>query len=84
MIIRFVILVVFVINYNGVNYCLTQLYGGEMYIYIYILLLYREKLHISALGNGHLQIAYESVIKHLYKHIYMGYLYGEGGVGGGG
>ena len=38
--------------YTGLEciYCLTQLYGGYIYIYIYILL-YREQLHVSALDN---------------------------------
>jgi len=48
-------------------YCLTQLYGGEMCIYI--LLLHREQLHVSALDNGHLQVLHESLSKQLYKHI---------------
>ena len=48
-------------------YCLTQLYGGD--IYIYILLLHRE-LHVSALDNGHLQFVYESLYKQLYIYIY--------------
>jgi len=37
------------------------------------------EIHVSALDNGHLQVVHESLSKQLYKHIYMGYLYGEGG-----
>jgi len=54
-------------------------------ICIYILLLHRKQLHVSALDNGHLQVVHESLSKQLYKHIYiyiyiyMGYLHGEGG-----
>ena len=51
-------------------YCLTQLCGGD----IYILLLHREQLHVSALDNGHLQVVHESLNKQLYKHIYI-YIY---------
>ena len=51
---------------------------------IYILLLHREQLHVSALDNGHLQVVHESLSKQLYKHIHI---YGlliwvRGGVGG--
>jgi len=55
----------------------------ERCIYIYILLLHRKQLHVSALDNGHLQVVHESLSKQLYKciyiyiYIYMGYLYGR-------
>jgi len=42
----------------------------DIYIYIYIYiyyLLHREQLHVSALGNDHLQIVYETLSKQLYK-----------------
>ena len=35
-------------------YCLKQLSGGDIYIY------YIKKLHVSALDNSHLQVAYEN------------------------
>jgi len=38
---------------------------------IYILLLHREQLHVSALDNGHLQVVHESISKQLYNHIYV-------------
>jgi len=65
-------------NYNGVNLLPnTTIWWRDIYY-----LLHREQLHVSALDNGHLQVVHESLSKQLYKHIYMSYLYGEGGVGG--
>jgi len=46
----------------------------ERCIYIYILLLHRKQLHVSALDNGHLQVVHESLSKQLYKCIYI-YIY---------
>ena len=47
---------------------------------IYILLLHREPLHVSALDNGLLQVVHESLSKQLYKHIYIYGLLMGGGV----
>jgi len=54
-----------------------------MYMYIYILLLHREQLHVSALYNDHLQVVHESLGKQLYKHkhIYGLLIWGREGVG---
>jgi len=53
-------------------------------MYIYILLLHREQLHVSALDNGHLQVVHESLSKQLYKHIHVhGLLIWGSGVCGG-
>ena len=42
-------------------------------------LLYREQLHVSALGNGHLQVVYETLSKQLYKtYIWATYVGREG------
>ena len=42
-------------------------------------LLHREKLHVSALGNGHLQVVYETLSKQFYKtYIWATYM-GHGG-----
>ena len=53
-----------------------------IYIYIYIILLHRE-LHVSTLGNDHLQVVYETLSKQLYKkYIWATYMgQGEGKVG---
>jgi len=45
---------------------------------IYIYLLHREQLHVSALGKGHLQVVYETLSKQLIQNMYMGCLYGLG------
>ena len=36
-------------------------------IYLYIYLLHREQLHVSALDNGRLQVVYETLSKQLYE-----------------
>jgi len=47
-------------------------------LYIYYLL-HREQLHVSALGNGHLQVVYETLVKQLHKtYIWATYM-GKGG-----
>ena len=40
-------------------------YLVDIYIYLFIYLLHREQLHISALENGHLQVVHEILIKQL-------------------
>ena len=48
----------------------------DIYVYIYYLL-HREQLHVSALGNGHLQVVYETLSKQLYKtYIWASYMGG--------
>jgi hypothetical protein len=34
---------------------------------VYIVLLHKVQLHVSALDNGHLQVAHDILIKQLYK-----------------
>jgi len=34
---------------------------------VYIVLLHKVQLHVSALDNGHLQVVHEILIKQLYK-----------------
>ena len=71
----------FIINYNGVNLLSnTSIWWRD----VYILLLHREQLHVSALDNGHFRL-YMNHLVSSYTNIYtsMGYLYGEGGGGRG-
>ena len=56
----------FIINYNGVN-----LLSNTTIWWIYIYILHREQLHVSALDNGHLKVVHESLSKQLYNHIYI-------------
>jgi len=44
-------------------------------------LFHRKQLHVSALGNGHLQVVYETLSKQLYKtYIYGLLIWGWEGV----
>jgi len=61
----------------GVCTCLTQLYL-MVDIYIYIILLHKGQLHVSALDNGHLQVVHEILSKQLYE-TYMGCIQWEVG-----
>ena len=50
-------------------YCLIQIYLVVylcLYIYIYNLL-DRDQLHVSAFGNGHIQVKIEKLSKQLYS-----------------
>ena len=73
-IMRFVIPVVFyeITNIQCVYWSDTTLFIGKTKY-----LLHKGQLHVSALDNGHLQVAHEILIKQLYK-TYMGCLYGVG------
>jgi len=83
-IISFVIPIVFIINYNGVNLLSnTTIWWRDVYILYY--LLHREQLHVSALDNGHLQVVHESLSKQLYKqytYLWATYMGKGGGVKG--
>ena len=59
--------------------CLTQLY---LMVQVYILLLHKVRLHVSALDNGHLQVVHEILSKQLYETmwvLYSGEVSGEVG-----
>ena len=56
---------------NGVNLLSNTTIWWRDVLYIYILLLHREQLHVSALDNGHLQVVHDSLNKQLYKPIYI-------------
>jgi len=46
---------------------------------VYIVLLHKVQLHVSALDNGHLQVVHEILSKQLYETIWVVY---SGEVGG--
>jgi len=48
---------------------------------VYIVLLHKIQLHVSALDNGHLQVVHEILSKQLYETIWVVYTY-SGEVGG--
>ena len=59
--------------------CLTQIY---LMLEVYIILLLKVQLHVSALNNGHLQVVHDILSKQLYE-TYMGCIqWGGRGRGG--
>ena len=48
--------------------CLTQLY---LMVEVYIVLLHKVQLHVSALDNGYLQVVHEILSKQLYETIWV-------------